>query len=325
MDIGRRDFIKILSAGAVTAASPLPVLGKNRYEVPPKAMGILYDATLCIGCRACEVGCKIANDMPVEESELNRLKGVGPIWDAGPDLSQQTLNKIKLYKNGTAAEKDREVDGFSFIKRACMHCLDPDCVSACPVTALHKDPVSGIVKWDIDACIGCRYCQVACPFDVPKFEYDKAIPEIVKCQMCDHLQAKGEIPACCSYCPTGASLFGPYEEILAEAHRRLKLKPGEVHDYPVSDIRTGETQSHPVKKYVEYIYGEKDGGGTQYIMLSAVPFEKLGMPKLPQHSGASESEGIQHTLYKGMIAPGALLIGLLYAAHRNMKNEEPEE
>ena len=325
MDIGRRDFIKILSAGAVTAATPLTAVEKERYEVPPKAMGILYDATLCIGCRACEVGCKIANDMPVEVSELNRLKGVGAIWDAGPDLSQQTLNKIKLYKNGTAAVKDREVDGFSFIKRACMHCLDPDCVSACPVTALHKDPVTGIVKWNIDACIGCRYCQVACPFDVPKFEYDKAIPEIVKCQMCDHLQVKGEIPGCCEYCPTGASLFGPYEEILEEARKRLKLKPGEVHDYPVSDIRRGETQSHPVKKYVEYIYGEKDGGGTQYIMLSAVPFEKLGMPKLPQYSAASRSEGIQHTLYKGLIAPGALLVGLLFAAHRNMKNQESEE
>ena len=325
MELGRRDFIKVLSAGAVTAAAPKSVFGQDRYKVPPKAMAILYDGTLCIGCKACEVGCKKENDMPVESGDMEKIHGVENIWDAGPDLSQQTLNKIKVYKNGTAAVKDREKDGFAFVKKACMHCLDPDCVSACPVTALYKDPVTGIVHWDVNACIGCRYCQLACPYNVPKFEYDKAIPEIVKCEMCAHVQAEGGIPGCCSYCPTGASLFGPYEAILEEAHRRLQLKEGDKYDYPISDMATGEKIAHPVHKYVNYIYGEKEGGGTQYIMLSAVPFEKLGLPKLPDYSDASISEGIQHTVYKGLIAPGALLVGLLFAAHRSMKNTDTGE
>jgi Fe-S-cluster-containing dehydrogenase component len=124
-------------------------------EPPPKAVGMLYDATICIGCKACMVGCKEANGMPVDSEMEN------PIWDSPVDLSPKTLNIIKAYRSGNAEVKDREVDGYSFIKRHCMHCVDPVCVSVCPVTALIKDPEIGVVRYDADVCIGCRYCVYA--------------------------------------------------------------------------------------------------------------------------------------------------------------------
>jgi Fe-S-cluster-containing dehydrogenase component len=322
MNIERRDFFKVVSAGVAAASTTKPAQAEVRKSIQPDAPAILYDATLCIGCKSCEVGCKTINNIPKEHGEVEEKFGVAGVWDSGGDLSQSTLNKIKLYKDGTAAVKDREKDGYSFIKRACMHCADPDCVSACPVTALTKDEKTGIVKWNKDNCIGCRYCQVACPYNIPKFEYDKAIPEIVKCEMCYQELEKGGIPGCCSYCPTGASLFGTYAELLEEAHRRLNQKAGATYDYPINKIGSQKHNSRPVAQYVASVYGEKEGGGTQYILLSAVPFEKLGLPSLPDYSSASKSEGLQHTLYKGLIAPAVLLGGLLFAAHNGTKNNE---
>ncbi len=317
MNIERRGFFKVLSAGAVAAGGLSTALARTQKSLPPNAMGILYDATLCIGCKACEVGCKKVNNMPMEHTEVESNLGVSGIWDSGTDLNSKTLNKIKAYRNGTGMTRNNPDNGFSFVKRACMHCVDPDCVSACPVTALTKDSNTGIVAYDKDACIGCRYCQVACPFNIPKFEFDEAFPEIVKCEMCSHVLAEGGIPGCCEFCPTGASLFGPVEELLQEAKRRLKLKPGEEYTYPVSSLNGGEVTVRPAATYVDYIYGEYETGGTQYLLLSAVPFEKLGLPKLAYRSAASKSETLQHSIYKGLIAPIAVLGGLLFAAHRS--------
>jgi len=212
------------------------------------------------------------------------------------------------------------VNGFAFVKKACMHCVDPDCVSACPVTALTKNSTTGIVEYDKDACIGCRYCMVACPYNVPKFEYAKAIPEIQKCEMCSHRQAVGDIPACCEFCPTGASLFGKVSDLLEEARKRVKLVAGSTYEYPMRSLDEGDVTPKTVASYINYIYGEKEGGGTQYLLLSAIPFGKLGLPELSETSAASRSEGIQHSVYKGMIAPIALLGGLLYGAYQTTKN-----
>lgn len=324
MELGRRDFIKVVSAGVLTATTSKYALAEVSKQIPPQAVGILYDATLCIGCKACEVGCKKDNNMPIDQSDYSQLKGVSKIWDEGTDLNERTLNKIKVYKNGNAIVKDREVDGFSFVKKACMHCIDPDCVSACPVSALTKDPVNGIVHYNKDACIGCRYCQIACPFDIPKFEYGKAIPEIVKCQMCSHVQEAGGIPGCCEYCPTGASLFGKLPDLMEEAHKRIVMKENTEYSYPIHSLISKENIAKPAAKYINYVYGESESGGTQYILLSAVPFAKLGLPKLDTRSSASKSEGLQHTIYKGLIAPLALLVGLMYTANRSMKNIENE-
>ncbi len=116
------------------------------------------------------------------------------IWDNPHDLSARTLNIIKKYSHGTGKVKDRPTDGFSFIKRQCMHCVDPGCVFSCPVSALTKNPKTGIVTYNKNACIGCRYCQVACPFNVPKFEWNSPFPEIVKRELCENILNQGGIP-----------------------------------------------------------------------------------------------------------------------------------
>ena len=197
MKIDRRDFLKILSVGALTVSGVKPVEARDwQYRGrPPKAPALLYDSTLCIGCKACEVGCKKANNLELDHSDLEKTYGVKNVWDSAEDLDTNSWLKIKLYKNGNASVKDRETDGFAFMRSACMHCVEPDCQSACPASALLKDPKTGIVTWNIDACIGCRYCQVACPFEIPKFEYEKAFPKIQKCFLCEHRLAEGKKPA----------------------------------------------------------------------------------------------------------------------------------
>jgi len=262
------------------------------------------------------VSCKKANNMPIEFSGSQRQ------WDNPVDLSSETLNIIKVYKNGTHKTKDREIDGYAFVKRHCMHCVDPACVSACPASAMTKDAKTGVVSYNKDACIGCRYCQVACPFDIPKFEWDNPFPKIVKCQLCNHLLAKGQISACCSACPTGASLFGPVKDLAIEAERRQNMTPGKYYEFPVAEISSNKIQVHKAQKYIPKVYGKNDGGGTQVLMLAGVPFNKLGLPMLPDRSYTAIAENIQHTLYKGMILPIVAFGGLIYLVKRTDKNKK---
>jgi Fe-S-cluster-containing dehydrogenase component len=319
MGISRRDFFKVSAGGGVIGASALnPVVASARETKPrlPKAVGILYDATVCVGCKACMAACKEYNHLPPERSSA------GSLWDDPRDLSAKTWNIVKLYKNGTGAVKDRAKDGYSYIRRFCMHCVDPSCVSACPVQALHKDPVSGAVLYNKDVCIGCRYCQIACPYDIPKFQWDQAFPQIAKCQLCAHRLVQGGYAACCEFCPNGASIFGDVQDLIKEAQRRLTLKPGETANYPLHRIDTAETRRHLVVPYQKEIFGLKDGGGTQAIMLAGVPFDRLGLPNLPEKSAASSSETLMHTLYKGMIGPYVVLAGLFYLVYKNTTKQD---
>ena len=318
MKIDRRGFLKMTASGGLAlACQPMSAHARSHHDLPPEAVGILYDATLCVGCQACMVACKQANEMEVETA-------VGePLWDAPKDLSARTLNIIKRYQNGTGAVKDRAIDGYSFVKRQCMHCLDPACVSACPVSALTKDSVNGIVAYNEKACIGCRYCQVACPYNIPKFQWESTTPRIVKCQLCRHLIAKGGISACCKVCPTGASLFGPVEELLVEAKRRLRMQAGQRYDFPVASSASGQMQSHPAGHYLEHIYGENEAGGSQVLLLSGVPFVNLGLPELPEQSFVEVADGIQYAIYKGMVYPLVLLGGLIYIIRKRVTPASP--
>ncbi|MDH4002085.1 MAG: hydrogenase 2 operon protein HybA [Xanthomonadales bacterium] len=313
MSIKRRDFLKAAVTGSAVAALPGPAEARPNLEVPPNAVGMLYDATLCIGCKACMVGCKEANEMPVESSD------VSPIWDTPMDTSGKTKNIIKVYTDGTAEVKDRETDGFSFVKRHCMHCVDPGCISVCPVTAMRKDPDTGVVTYHEEACIGCRYCVWACPYNIPKWDFEDAFGKINKCEFCNHLLAEGKLPACVDRCPTGASLFGTREEMLEEAHRRLALEPGDTYDYPRNTLDDPNRHEAVVPHYVNKVYGETQGGGTQVMVLAGVPFGKLDLPEIAERSFASVSETIQHTVYKGLIAPLALLGGLMFISRRNIE------
>jgi ferredoxin len=169
--------------------------------------------------------------------------------------------------------------------------------------ALHKSD-HGVVAYNVDRCIGCRYCQVACPFNVPKFEWDDPTPKIVKCELCRHRE---QGPACCEVCPAQAVVYGRRTELLAEAHRRIEEAPG---------------------RYVPKVYGEHDGGGTQVLYLSAVPFEKLGLPELGEESVPHLSETVQHGIYQGFTVPIAiygLLAGVIWRNRRSAAQSEEEQ
>lgn len=315
MSISRRNFLKAATVGAVAAvAAPGEAAARGNLEMPPKALGLLFDSTYCVGCKACVTACKQANaipfDTPVREAHR----------DTSIDIGAKALNVIKAYRHGDASVKDREANGFAFAKKSCMHCVDPSCVSVCPVSAMQKAPLTGIVSHYKENCIGCRYCVASCPYGVPRFEYDQAFPAISKCQLCRHLQAEGRIPACAESCPTGATLYGPVALLKQEAQRRLAMAPGTIHAPERGQAGSGEFgRPRPAAAYIQHIYGDRELGGTQVLHIAGVPFEKLGMPTLPDRSYASVSETIQHTLYAGMAAPAVVLAGLVGIISRNKR------
>jgi len=199
-------------------------------------MGVLVDSTRCVGCRSCEWACAEANHLPDPPEEPT---------DTAPSTSPTRWTVVREF------ETDK---GSVTVKRQCMHCLQPACVSACLTKAMHKTP-NGAVAWDGNKCMGCRFCMIACPFDVPKFEYHSANPRIRKCVMCWERTAAGERPACVEACPAEALQFGPRSELIETAWRRI---------YDAPDT------------YVHHVYGEREAGGTLMLYVSGVPFEQLG-------------------------------------------------
>lgn len=321
----RREFLKA-SLGVPAAAALVSESAQARpnLEPAPQAVGMLYDSTLCVGCKACVAMCKQVNNMPATQL------GDDVQYDSARDLSHQTLNVIKVYRDGDSSIKDRENNGYAFEKRSCMHCVDPGCVSVCPVTALRRNPKTGIVTYHADACIGCRTCMTGCPYNVPQFDYNNTFGEIHKCEMCNQAGVeridKGQITGCAEACPTGATLFGSREALLEEAKRRLTLKPGEVYQYPRGDVRNPySTHEKRVPEYKQHVWGEKEAGGTNVLHISSIPFDKLGMPALPDRSYASISETVQHTLYQYMALPAVLLGALTWRIKKNTDNDEGGE
>ncbi|MSN24940.1 MAG: hydrogenase 2 operon protein HybA [Geobacter sp.] len=294
----RRDFLKIMGAtGAALLAGRAGAEASEEHHVNNETIGMLYDATKCVGCKACMSACKRVNsDYGSLSYEQAKFDSDG-LWDAPEDLSGSTRTLIKLFK-----ESDKQ---WSYVKYSCMHCQKPSCVSVCPVSAMTRDKMTGTVDYNKDACIGCRYCQVACAFNIPKFQWEKAIPQIVKCDLCKNtnLLKKG-ITACAEVCPVGAIMFGKRKDLLEEANKRLSENPG---------------------KYLNHIYGEKEVGGTNHLYLSAMQFNKLGLPVLANEAPAEFSEKIQHTIYKGFIAPVALYGTLCFVALKNMKGHGTDD
>jgi Fe-S-cluster-containing dehydrogenase component len=278
MLVGGAAMAGATAASSTAAAATLPV-------PPSDAVGLLYDATLCIGCKTCVVACQDANGLPRDPT------GLGPRYDAPIDLSERAKTVIKLYQDG---------DDQSFFKAQCMHCVDPACAAACMLGALKKREF-GIVSYDPDLCVGCRYCEVACPFNVPKFEWAKTAPKIVKCELCKERLKAGLEPACTTVCPRKAVIFGRRADLLIEAKRRIAAEPD---------------------RYVPQVYGEKEGGGTQCLYLSHVPFEKLGLPALGEEPAPELARSIQHGVYKGFIAPVALygVLGMVMMRNRKTKS-----
>jgi Fe-S-cluster-containing dehydrogenase component len=292
----RRNFVKTLGTAGVGLAAAAPEASAATSHLPDNSqLSMLYDATKCVGCKACMAACKRVNTATGALAFEQAPFDPDAIWDAPKDLSGDTRTVIKLGRQDAAH--------WSYIKYSCMHCQKPSCVSVCPVKAMNKDPETGIIYYKKNTCIGCRYCQIACPFNIPKFQWNRSIPQIVKCDFCreTNLKEKG-IPACVEVCPTGALSYGKRAAMLQEAHRRLEQNP---------------------KRYVPHVFGEEEVGGTNYLYVAGVPFDSLGLPKLPDHAPAELSEKIQHTIYKGCIAPVALFAALCVAAVRNQKHSDP--
>ena len=246
MSTTRRKFLGWLGAVGVGTT-----IGKNKSHASsgkdftgyPDSLGVLHDETRCVGCRSCEDACNKVNKLPKpekpfkDESILNETRR--------PDEDSYTVvNKYKTSK------------GFRFRKIQCNHCLEPACASVCFVAAFSKQP-SGAVTYDPSVCVGCRYCMIACPFEVPAYQYDDAFtPEVVKCTMCAPRLEKGQLPSCVEVCPKEALTFGKRDDLIKIAKERIRKNPD---------------------RYVDHIYGEKEMGGTSWMYLSDVPFEEIGM------------------------------------------------
>src|SRR5512132_2478298 len=204
--ISRRTALKLAAAGTAAAAAPAAE-AKLARKPDPADYGLLVDVTRCIGCRACQTKCKEANGKPADARAVQ-----GATYDAPIDLNATTLTVIRRW----AGERTEE----GFVKAQCMHCVHPACASVCMLGALHKGE-HGVVAYDVEKCVGCRYCQIACPYNVPKFEWAKAAPRIVKCELCRHRYKDGKGPACAEVCPRDAVTFGKRGDQLAEARRRM--------------------------------------------------------------------------------------------------------
>lgn len=235
----RRELLKTIGVAGASV-----MMGKNVQAAQLDSggggdtVGVLVDTTRCLGCRMCESACAAANDLPKPESA---------------DLSEERTTSPDQW---TVVNRYETEKGPVTVKKQCMHCLQPACGAACLTRAMHKTP-EGPVRWRGDKCMGCRFCMISCPFDVPKFEYHSANPRISKCVMCWERLQEGEKPACVSNCPAGALTFGKRSELLEEARRRIYTEPD---------------------KYFHHIYGEHEAGGTSFLYLASVPFEQLGFP-----------------------------------------------
>ncbi len=248
MSISRRKFLGWLgSAGlGVTVGGNASAASNKHFTGYPDSSGVLFDNTLCIGCRKCEEGCNKVNELPVPDKAFDDLSVM--------ETPRRTQAGAYTVVNRYAGTPD--VGGPVYRKIQCNHCLEPACASACFVRAFTKTP-TGAVTYDESVCVGCRYCMIACPFEIPSYEYDKALtPSVTKCTLCHPRITKGLLPGCVESCPTEALTFGKRKDLLRFARERIQQHPG---------------------RYVDHIYGETEMGGTSWLYLSGTPFQEIGM------------------------------------------------
>lgn len=292
----RRTFLKTsaIVAAAIAGLPAKKLKAKPKNILSEDRMGVLVDTTICVGCRNCEWACKKAHDIPAgdlydyeDRSVMKKMRR--------PDIDALTV--VNQYDN----EKNPSLP--IDVKVQCMHCDHPACVSACIVGAMSKQE-NGSVIWDTDKCIGCRYCMVACPFQVPSFEFHKALnPLIMKCDFCFERTKGGKLPVCVEICPVEAITYGPRNELIRVARERIKNYTG---------------------KYVNHIYGEYEVGGTSWMYLADTDFNKLDFPKLSPNPAPGVSESIQHGIFAYFVPPislYALLGGIMWITKRKRSQE----
>ncbi|MBU2643061.1 4Fe-4S dicluster domain-containing protein [bacterium] len=286
MKLNRRGFLKF--SGVATTAALVGTPGKTQaselQKDHSKEFGCLVDTTLCVGCRKCEEACNERHHLPqpkISFEEMTVLENERRM----DETSYTVVNKYYPENIGSLTWRTHPV----FVKFQCMHCNDPSCVSACIVGALTKE-LDGSVIYDKEKCIGCRYCMVACPFQVPAYEYAEPLtPRVMKCTLCHEYLKQGELPACAQVCPREAIVFGKKAELLELARWKMKRYPG---------------------KYVDHIYGEHEVGGTSWIYLASEPFKTIGFPVLDSSAPPRLTEAIQHGLFQYFAAPIGLFVAL---------------
>jgi len=240
--------------------------------------GILVDVTKCIACEKCVEACSLQLEVDPQKA-----------------LREKATNRdgLSAYRRSNIVK----IEEGRFARKSCMHCLEPSCVSACLVGGITKAP-NGPVVYDPDKCIGCRYCMLACPFQVPRYEWDKTSPLMVKCDLCADRVNDGKEPACVEACSEGALIFGERDKLLEEAGRRINETP---------------------TRYINHIWGEKEFGGTSVMYVSDVDLNLIGWPETAAVSIPSLTEPLVHTTPIIGMSVAAGLVGLNWIVKRRNK------
>ncbi len=247
MSISRRKFLGWLGAAGVTATTAKRAKAAHaEFEGYPESYAVLHDSTLCIGCRSCEAACNEVNDLPKPDRPFDDLS----VLDKKRRTDEASYTIVNRY--GQRPGEDRP----AFRKDQCNHCLEPACASSCFVGAFTKTP-EGAVIWDESVCVGCRYCLIACPFNIPAYEYDEPLtPRVMKCTMCHPRIEKGMLPGCVEACPMEALTFGKRSDLMLIARERIRKYP---------------------ERYVDHIYGEHEMGGTSWLYITGRKPSEVGL------------------------------------------------
>jgi len=301
MSNSRRQFLKkVAGLGSVAVLGSAQNSAAKTRTQKADSLGVLVDTTACIGCRSCEKACnQINKDLPRKSPETLEDQSV---FKEKRRMDASAYTVVNQYSSPKQPEKP------VYAKFQCMHCQEPACVSACIVGALQKD-ANGAVRYDPWKCIGCRYCMVACPFQVPAYEYENVLtPEVRKCTFCfDDRLSKGKLPACVQSCPMQVMTFGDRNELIEIAKKKIRRHPD---------------------RYNNHVYGEKEIGGTAWMYLAGVPFEDIDLPKLGTHPIPEYTEPIQHAIFKWFLPPAALystIGGIMWFMKQRSKNTDNQE
>jgi len=246
MSTSRRNFLKWITAAGAALTVPKSGQAHEHFTGYPDSYGVLHDTTLCIGCRKCEEACNQVNSLPLPDKPFDDPS----VLETKRRTDDRTFTVVNKYAVSTGARSP------VFRKQQCNHCQEPACASVCFVGAFTKTP-EGAVVYDASACVGCRYCIIACPFNVPAFEYGKVLePEVIKCTMCHPRLLEGKLPGCVEACPQEALTFGKRNDLITIARERIRKFPD---------------------RYIDHIYGEQEVGGTNWLYITDTPFEELGL------------------------------------------------